>query len=1048
MQFTYEHIEDMAGATTIERGKAYYLEGRVRLRGIRGDTVTAEVRGSGQRIYTAYLRMEDGYLFSDCSCPVGEDCKHGVAAALAWLAENSSANPAVPPLDTWLETLQEQTQADQLLPQPSRHYLLYSLQLEPGYARLLVYKGYLRQDGQWSRVQLYTADTGYLGYYRPDFMQPEDEPLLEMLRPFRDTYGYRLQSDIGGLALRSALSTGRLHIGVPSRPLRRGPERPALWHWRELEDGMQLQCQPEGLEEWHIISVEPPHYVDAVRGEVGLLESTLPPRQLRLLQSMPPVPGEQMTRVALQLRRHFDQAQLPLPAEPEVTEIDTPVPHLTLVAGDSDGGIRVPGLLLDFDYGPVRVSPNYVEQGASNTLHEIEGRSWLINRDWEQEIALCDQLADLGLALDAGIGTWKYVWVPDVPHAGDILPFWRRLETTQFPALQKAGWHIQSDSSYTLPVEQVRVDTVVQDGERHWFDFELKLTAGDKQLSTDAVIGHWLEMGAPEEFLLPHESGWLEIDTKPLRALHDLIESLFGEHSLNGRVHLPAFRAAQLPDEPLLEDRGAPMTRALAQKLREFRGLQPVPASPGLRATLRPYQQQGLDWLYFLFSHGFGGILADDMGLGKTLQTLALIQHLKDGGELTRPALILAPTSVAGNWLRESELFCPGLRSLLLHGPERHSRFARIPGVDVVVTTYPLLLRDHAQYEEQAFALLVLDEAQVIKNPATKLARRVRELRADCHLCLTGTPLENHLGELWALMDVALPGLLGGQQAFRQQFRLPIEERGERDRQLQLATRVAPFLLRRTKAEVASELQPKTELVQYVELAGQQRALYESIRVSMQKHIRQLVAKRGMARSHIQFLDALLKLRQACIDPRLVKLEKAASIRESAKLAWLRETVPQLIEEGRRLLVFSQFTEVLTLVEAELKALHITYSKLTGQTRKRQQAIDRFQSGEVPVFLISLKAGGSGLNLTTADVVIHLDPWWNPAVEAQASDRAYRIGQDKPVFIYKLIAADTVEERIQTLQAQKRSLADNLFSDTGAAGLPKDGESLLALLEQ
>ena len=253
--------------------------------------------------------------------------------------------------------------------------------------------------------------------------------------------------------------------------------------------------------------------------------------------------------------------------------------------------------------------------------------------------------------------------------------------------------------------------------------------------------------------------------------------------------------------------------------------------------------------------------------------------------------------------------------------------------------------------------------------------------------------------------------------------------------------------MRRTKGEVVRELPPKTETIEYVELSGRQRALYESIRVSMQKRIRELVAKQGMARSHIAFLDALLKLRQACIDPRLVKLDKAAGIRESAKLEWLREAMPQLLDEGRRLLVFSQFTEVLGLLEKELKTLGIGYSKLTGRTRKRQAAIDRFQEGQVSVFLISLKAGGSGLNLTAADVVIHLDPWWNPAVEAQASDRAHRIGQEKPVFVYKLIAAGTVEERIQQLQTEKRALADSLFDDAGTAGLPRDGEALLALLE-
>lgn len=583
------------------------------------------------------------------------------------------------------------------------------------------------------------------------------------------------------------------------------------------------------------------------------------------------------------------------------------------------------------------------------------------------------------------------------------------------------------------------MDLRIADAEHGWFDFELALNVGDRALATEELVAHWLERDAPDRLLLPTEAGWLEVDTRPLQALRDLVESLFREKSLDGPVRLPPFRAAQLAEVEELDDRAAPLARDLAQRLRQFRGLQTVPVPAQLRCSLRPYQHEGLNWLTFLQQYGFGGILADDMGLGKTVQTLALLLHLKDTGQLQNPALILAPTSVAANWLRESAQFAPDLDVLLLHGPRRRETFATMDGRDVLVTTYPLLLRDQEQYLSRHFSVAVLDEAQAIKNPATKLTRAARALRADCRLCLSGTPLENHLGELWSLMDFALPGLLGRRDQFRQQFRTPIESQGDRERQQQLARRVAPFLLRRTKAEVVSDLPAKSETIEYVELAGQQRTLYEGIRVSMQKRVRDIVARKGMARSRIEFLDALLKLRQACIDPRLVKLDKAAGINESAKLDWLREVLPQLIEEGRRILVFSQFTEVLHLLEQELTSLRIAYSKLTGRTRKRQEAIDRFQTGEVPVFLISLKAGGSGLNLTAADVVIHVDPWWNPAVEAQASDRAHRIGQDKPVFVYKLIAAGTVEERIQQMQTEKRAMAETLFDDTGAAARPSSG---------
>ena len=341
----------------------------------------------------------------------------------------------------------------------------------------------------------------------------------------------------------------------------------------------------------------------------------------------------------------------------------------------------------------------------------------------------------------------------------------------------------------------MQADLRIEDAENHWFAFELSLRLGDHPISTETLMAYWLESDAPDELLVPTEDGWLQLDARPLQALRDLIESLVSERSLDGPVRLPAFRAAQLAAVPELDDRAAPRTRQLAERLRDFRGLEPVPVPATLQASLRPYQQQGLNWLHFLHGYGLGGILADDMGLGKTLQTLTLLQHLKDRGELPQPALVLAPTSVAANWLREAEQFTPGLRVLLLHGPGRKADFPRIAEQDLVISTYPLLLRDGEHYRAQGFTLAVLDEAQAIKNPGTKLARAVRELQAGCRLCLSGTPLENHLGELWSLMDFALPGLLGSREHFRQYFRTPVERQGDRERQQQLAGRVAPFLL-------------------------------------------------------------------------------------------------------------------------------------------------------------------------------------------------------------------------------------------------------------
>ena len=450
-------------------------------------------------------------------------------------------------------------------------------------------------------------------------------------------------------------------------------------------------------------------------------------------------------------------------------------------------------------------------------------------------------------------------------------------------------------------------------------------------------------------------------------------------------------------------------------------------APRGLRAELRPYQLQGLAWLQFLREYGLGGILADDMGLGKTIQTLAHILTEKAAGRAEHPSLVIAPTSVLGNWRSEAARFAPGLKVLTLHGPNRKAEFERIPEVDLVLSTYPLLPRDLDELRAHEFHLIILDEAQNIKNARSAAAKAAGSLSARHRLCLTGTPLENHLGELWSQFNFLMPGLLHSEKIFTQLYRKPIEKEGDRDRRAALSARVRPFLLRREKREVARELPPKTEIPVRVTLEADQRDLYETVRLTTQARVREELAVRGLARSTIAVLDALLKLRQAVTDPRLVKLEVARQVTSNAKLDWLSSNLPQMIEEGRRVLIFSAFATLLGHLEGTLDELAIPYAKLTGQTKNRAAQIDAFQSGEKAVFLISLKAGGVGLNLTAADTVIHYDPWWNPAAENQATDRAYRIGQDKPVFVYKLIASGSVEERILELQARKAALAEGIL---------------------
>jgi SNF2 family DNA or RNA helicase len=486
---------------------------------------------------------------------------------------------------------------------------------------------------------------------------------------------------------------------------------------------------------------------------------------------------------------------------------------------------------------------------------------------------------------------------------------------------------------------------------------------------------------------------------------------------------------------------------ALAQRLANA-GAPPAVAPPeGLGVTLRPYQRQGLAWLQYLREHRLAGILADDMGLGKTAQVLAHLLVEQQAGRLQHPALVVLPTSLIANWQAEAARVAPALRTLALQGTQRHARAAQVEGHDLVLTTYPLVWRDIDRLSQQPWHLVVLDEAQMVKNAGSRAARALRKLQAAHRLCVTGTPLENHLGELWSHFDWLMPGFLGDARSFQRQWRRPIEGNGETLRAQLLARRVRPFILRRRKDEVATELPPRTE-VRRLRLEGRQRDLYESVRLAADEQVRRLLERVDFEGAQIAVLDALLKLRQACCDPRLVP-GAPADAGPGAKLELLGQMLPALVDEGRRVLVFSQFTTLLGLLSQSLTALGLPHLSFTGEVppAARGALVQRFQSKQhEAVMLLSLKAGGVGLNLTAADTVLLLDPWWNPAVERQAIDRAHRIGQEQPVFVYRLVVEGSIEERMLALQARKAALADSVLGSDAAAAPKFSAEDLRMLL--
>jgi SNF2 family DNA or RNA helicase len=557
-----------------------------------------------------------------------------------------------------------------------------------------------------------------------------------------------------------------------------------------------------------------------------------------------------------------------------------------------------------------------------------------------------------------------------------------------------------------------------------------------------------------EHWLMRLDDGrYLPIGIDRIQRIANTLVELFERESLNEEeaLSLPRSqggRLAQLAVDlngPTLSSTD-PSLADLITELRHFSGIRRLSAPGSFQGTLRPYQEEGLGWLQFLRKFRLGGILADDMGLGKTVQTIAHIALEIESGRLRQPVLIVAPVSALGNWQHELSRFAPELSVHTWHGAQRRKFPSRLGSSQVIITAYPLLLIDSEILLAREFGLVILDEAQMIKNPGAKVSQMARSLRAGQRLCLSGTPIENHLGELWSLFDFLQPGLLGDAQHFQRHYRTPIEKNRDRARAEALSGRLAPFLLRRTKDSVAKELPPKVEIVESITLDEKQRDFYDGVRLAMHQRIQEVVRQQGLARSQITILDALLKLRQVCCDPRLVDTNSVQEGVPSAKLEWLSTVLPELVAEGRRILLFSQFTSMLRLIESAVAELAIPYCLLTGETQDRSAVVERFQSGDVPLFLISLKAGGTALNLTAADTVIHYDPWWNPAVEAQATDRAHRIGQTRSVFVYKLIAQDTVEERMLQLQADKRVLAGHLYTEKSASPTALGAEDLEMLL--
>jgi non-specific serine/threonine protein kinase len=702
-------------------------------------------------------------------------------------------------------------------------------------------------------------------------------------------------------------------------------------------------------------------------------------------------------------------------------DVDTePVPHLIL----RDQGRQSLDVELRFRYGEAEVTPD-------RDPREVETRNvpgtWefaRVRRQTEREEHFVRLVGATARHLKRAGTLYGEFELRTRSHPLEFL-------ADDVPRLAQAGFVILGVDDLKVgrinrntPVARVNITSGLD-----WFDLHTVVAFGDLEVSL-AEIRRAAARG--ERFVkladgslgqIPAE--WLE----KYRRLWDLAETT--KEGLRVRdCHLP------LLDQLLEEQEAMTVPEELTrrrERLRSFDGITEQKLPAGFKGELRPYQKHGFDWLHFLESCGFGGVLADDMGLGKTVQMLAYLLSRHRGNEVRPATLLVVPRSLVLNWQLEARRFAPDLRILDHSGIGRHRGTATFDGWDIVLTTYGAMLRDIEDLRRYEFSHVVLDESQAIKNPRAKCAKAARLLRGRQRLVMTGTPVENSTFELWSQFAFVNPGLLGTQDYFRREFAAPIESRGDEAATALLRRLTHPFIMRRAKEQVAPELPPRTERIVYTEMGPAQRRLYAQTRDTYRADLLNLIERRGMNEARFQILEGLLRLRQIAIHPALVQRGYDG---EAAKFEAMYGILETLGAERHKALVFSQFVETLKLVKSGLEERGIPYAYLDGRTRDRQARVDAFQADpELPIFLISLKAGGVGLNLTAADYVIHLDPWWNPAVEMQASDRAHRIGQTRPVIIYKLIARDTVEEKILELQERKRALVRNLI--TAEAGFLK-----------
>ncbi len=1046
-------LRKQVGQKTFTRGCQYFASGRVIDARREDEAVVGTVTGSGRDNYTVRVQLsskDGGLIKAECTCPYTHGhCKHEVALALAALADPTLRSAESAGWGRILDEAEDVAAEFAGAEEPEdRLVVRLDLPLTPDdvlkarFSKARFTKrgrGSERPVPAWQLRAALAGETDTLALRRPEELVVAR--LAGLLEEDEDEEHVMLADEATlDLLLRSLARVQEVYLGNTDRKLqiKLDPVRPRVRVDSLKNQGLSLKIQiilngkRRTLDKRARIAGSPLQYwlfdgenalMPIVGGPgVGPIVYGLSRKQARMpLREVPTFLERGLIRMRELIRVEAEPGVLP-----EVGQVE-PI----LVLGEQGDHLKVQ---LSFRYGDPH-ELQVMSESAPAVLRAPDGfEPPFVIRDIEAEKKALEAAREAGLPVGDHPGTVLL-------NTSEALAFLEeRLDGLgeQWTILGRERLQ-RFKTKHLTPHLTGRIESGID-----WFEVNLEICVDKSRYGLDALLQlyqsgrRYLALEDGSLALLPDD--WVTHHLKVAMELPQLL--LSGGIGRVPRYHAPVLDAL-VGDAEIKADEE---WQRLSRRLRNFAGLMDEPLPEGLQAELRPYQKHGYDWLAFLRDSGFHGILADDMGLGKTIQTLTFLLAEKESGRAENPTLVVCPTSVASNWVTEAAKFAPALEVVKLTGPNRDAIYNKLKKADLVITTYALLRLDIQRLQRRTWHAVVLDEAQNIKNPESQTAIAAKKMTARHRLALTGTPLENNLLELWSIFDYLMPGFLDTEKNFRGRYVISGTEKPEDIEGLRL--KVAPFMLRRDKNNVAKELPEKTEQVIRIPLAPKQQELYDKVRALSKQRVLESINERGIKGSTVTILDALLKLRQVACHPDLVKLDLAEDVHESSKHEILHDLIQEAIAENHRALVFSQFTAHLGILRDWLDKAGIAYLYLDGRTRKRQELIDQFNATDgPPLFLISLKAGGTGLNLTAADYVIHMDPWWNPAVEAQATDRAHRIGQTRPVFVYKLVSENTVEEKIIALQEAKKELFDEVVSGEGLSGSGLSIEDIRSIFE-